>query len=509
MSSVTEPNWDGFIIPTVTENDYGLNWPQGTPQLAKELAAFRMCRSDAKVGKVETAFNHALRICQLLWTDEFVSIRRGHVLNTYFLDCIHDLCKFNHLAVTGPASSGKTYSTAVFFLICFYSAPDQTSGLISTTARQDAERRVWGDVKKLHRSARFTENQFPEIGEIIEYSMCIVYNPAKIAGKDFNVRDFRHGIMVVPTGGDNSGEDALNKIMGTKNTYVYWAVDEGPAMPAEIMSPRANLASNDFFQFVMIGNASYKTDPHGRACEPKDGWSSITPNMKRWRGRTLDVLFLHGEKSPNDLLQSNATTKRELYYPKLSNRFMREEIAEFAGNGDIEYGRNTQYYWRFAVGYWMGSDDQQTVLSEGLVKSHRADSPPEPWGVGRVRVFAGFDPGFSAGGDANALMFFHFGFTVRGKVQLFIESESIEIRPTVSDRKEYARAVAEAVVAQCTKRDVDIGDFACDVSADGGITAQAIEKEWGLAGAQLLSSTDTATVAKFSNSRHSVLDDHS
>lgn len=501
MDSVTEdPTWDGFIIPSVKNNDYGLDWPPGVSQLAIEFKCFQMAKDNNRIGKVESAFNHALRIIQLLWADEYVSIKRGHVYNTYFLDCLYDLCKFKSLAITGPASSGKTYSSAVFLLICFYSAPDSTSVLISTTARQDSERRVWGDVKKLHRAARFTENMLPEIGEIIEYAGCIVYNPSKIAGKDFNVRDFRNGIMVVPTGGDSSGEDALNKIMGTKNTNVYWMVDEGPAMPADIMSPRSNLEFNDFCMFIMVGNAQFKTDPHGRACEPLAGWSSINSNMKRWRGRTLDVLFLHGERSPNDIYQPSVTEKRELMYPKLSNVFARDAVAEFNGNGDIEFGRNTPGYWRFAIGFWMGSDEQQTVLSEGFVKMHKADQKPEPWGVQRVRVFAGFDPGFTSGGDANSIFFIHFGYTLKGKPQVMFETESVEIRPAVTDRKEYATAVGEQVVVLARdRREVDPQDLGGDVSSDGGITFDAIGKAWGLTGFKLLSSLESSNNARYKN----------
>jgi hypothetical protein len=500
MDSVTDPVWDDFVIPDAKLNDYGLEWPEGTPQIVIEFKCFQLAKEKRKIGRVKSAFHHALNIIQLLWPDELVSIKRNHVLNTYFLDTLYDLCKFEHLAITGPASSGKTYTSAVFILINFYSAPDQTSCLVSTTARQDAERRVWGDIKKLHRGAKFTENMLPEIGEIIEYAGCIVYNPAKIANKDFNVRDFRHGIMVVPTGGDSSGEEALNKIMGTKNQNVIWMVDEGPAMPADIMSPRANLEANPSFMFVMVGNAQYKTDPHGRACEPKEGWSSINPSMKRWRGKTLNVLFLHGEKSPNDLYDSKALLKSELQYPKLSNRFMREAIAEFAGNGDIEYGLNTQHYWRFAIGFWMGSDEQQTVLSEGYIKMHKADAPPEPWGINRVRFFGGFDPGFTAGGDANSVMFISFGFTMKGKPQIVFETDSIEIRPAVTDRKEYASAVADEVVKQARdKRDTDPQDFGGDISSDGGITFDAISKEWGLTGFQLLSSLEASSMAKYAN----------
>ena len=110
MDSVTEPNWDDFVIPRVEENDYGLEWPKGTPQIVIEFKCFQLAKLGKKIGEIESTFNHALRIIQLLWPDELVSIKRGHVLNTYFLDTLYELCNLQHLAITGPASSGKTYS---------------------------------------------------------------------------------------------------------------------------------------------------------------------------------------------------------------------------------------------------------------------------------------------------------------------------------------------------------------------------------------------------------------
>jgi hypothetical protein len=339
----------------------------------------------------------------------------------------------------------------------------------------------------------------PEPGEVIEHFSCIVYNPAKIAGKDFNIRDFRNGIIVVPTGGDSTGDEAMAKIQGTKNNFVYWGIDEGTKMPTNIMAPRGNLVHNPYAMFVMVGNASKKTDPHGRACEPLGGYGSIDANQKRWRGKTLNVLFLHGERGPNDIYFPDAKKQSDLPYPSLCNKFGRLKDALLYGNGDLDLGVNTQDYWTFAIGFWMGSDDSQTCLSEGFVKSHNADRAPDKWGVGRVRVFGACDPGFAAGGDANAVMFMHLGYTIRGKVQLHLESTSIEIRPRVADRKEYAAAVGEEVVRLCKERGCQPQDFAVDVSADGGITGQAIENAWGLGGIQLLSSLAPSTADKFAN----------
>lgn len=494
-----ENDWADFIIPSVTENDYGLSWPEGTPQLVKELKGFYYARIDEQVGEFGTAFEHGLRAIQLLWDDEFVSISRNCALNTYFLDVFSQLCKFKNLAITGPASSAKTYTSAIFLLLNFYMAPDKFAGLISTTSGTSSERRVWADVKRLHRNVKWEQNNFPEIGEILEYLKLIVYNPAKIAGENYNIRDFRNGILVIPVGSDASGEQALDTIAGTKNDFVSWMIDEGPMMPTGIMDPIGNLIHNPYFQFIMVGNANLKTDPHGRACEPRGGWGTIDPSMKRWEGKTMDVLFLHGEKGPNDIYFGDAKKKKNLPYPRLSNRFSREEQAFNEGDGNVEAGKNTHKYWRMSIGYWMGSDIQQTILSEAYVKSCNADRKPERWGPGRVRTFAGFDPAFTSGGDSNAITFAQIGRTMNGSIQCLIESASIEIKPLVTDRKEYSQAVAERVVQLCKDRNMNPEDLAMDVSGDGGITADHVSRIWALSGIQLLSSLMPSSSDKYAN----------
>lgn len=499
------PNeWEGFEVPSVTESNYGLAFPKGTSQLVIELACFKLGWdfkkeiSDKMPGKVEEPFRHALRICQLLWAEKFVKIqdKATGALNTYFLDVLHDCCEFKDLAVTGPASAAKTYSCAIFMLICFYSNPSQFCGLISTTSGKGAERRVWGDVKKLHRNARFTDYEMPVIGEIVEYLSLIVFNPgAMFSNKAATQRDFRQGIMVIPVAADSTGDAALDVIMGTKQAYMCWMVDEGPAMPADIMAPRGNLVSN-VFQFIMVGNANNRTDPHGRACEPLDGWKMLDPSVKRWEAATLDVLFLHGECSPNDYYGEGITKKAKLPFPYLSNAFNRKEMAKVYIK---EGGINSFRYWRFGIGYWLGSDLQQTVLSENFVKMHSADQPPKKWGLSRPRAFAALDPGFTAGGDINSLTIIIAGTDITGKPQIVFPSASIEIVPMVTEKKDYAKAVAQEAVRQCKEATVNPQDFGGDVSSDGGITLNEVQNEWGLGGIQLLSSLEPSSLAKYAN----------
>lgn len=504
-----ENEWADFSIPTTDREIYGLQkfYPKGASQLLIELTAFRMCRKSKrnieKFGLVN-AFHHMLKCVQLLWSDKDVCIQKkykgGIAKNTYFLDIMHDLCNFRDIGLTGPASCAKTFTVSIFDLVCFYCAPDEFMGLISTTSASASERRVWGDIKSLHRAARFNDNGMTPIGEVIEYMKCLTFNPAKDMGGDMNERDLRNGVLVIPVSNDAKGKQALETIMGSKNKMVSWTVDEGPAMPNDIMAPRIALGYNNYFQFIITGNASERNDPHGRALEPAAGWGSINPDMKRWKANTCDVLFLHGERGPNDIYgDPDAEEQSDLPFPYLSNRFTRDISARVAGNGNIEYGRNTIEYWRFSIGYWIGSDVRQTVLSEAGILSVNANAEPMMWGSGQKRTFAGFDPAFVSGGDSNALMMMTAGYDIAGHFQLLIDNESIEIRPATSNKEEYRDLVAAEVVRRCKERKMDIQDFLIDASSDGGMTAQAVEKAWGLAGVQMLSSLDLSSSIEYRN----------
>lgn len=503
-----------FLDSQLTEN-YGIKqferYGKQIPQLTKELKLFYEAKHRTGLKGCRSAFHHALNITYILHRNETIEVCknwRGYkVPNNYFLDNLYDLCQFDHVAFTGSASCAKTFTASWFGLMNFYAYPydqdgDGTTVLFTTTAGSHAERRGWGDIKKLHRRARWDLAGCYEIGKIVEHLKCIVFDTGEIEGTKATQRDYRNGIMVVPVGQDKSGESAMDAIMGTKNKNVLWLVDEGPAMPVGILDARTNLAFNPLFQLIMLGNANDKNDPHGTSCEPEGGWDSINPQKdRRWKGKTMSVRFNHGEESPNDLYVPDhlIRERKDLPYNYLSNRFSREDTAKFSGNGDTEYGKTTLHYFRFAIGFWSASGVQQTVLSEGYVRNFQSTDDPEIWGSDRRRTFAGFDPAFTSGGDDCALYFAETGRTILGKEQCIFSKETITINPTQSDKEEYRKLVARRVVGLCKNAGMSIEDLGVDVSNDGGLMMQEIEKEWGERGVTGISSQGASSSPKYQN----------
>ena len=358
--------------------------------------------------------------------------------------------------------------------------------MISTTSGGAAERRVWGEVKNLHRKAKFNiwikfTNQNQKIGEVIDYLKCITFDENKeLQGGTKNQRDLRNGLIVIPVANDSTGQHALDTIMGTHTDYVLWCVDEMPAMMDGIMRPRSNLISNMFFQFIGIGNADTKSDPHGRACEPIDGWDTINQNTDRfWQGKTLDVLFLHGEESPNDhpaVKKDECKEPMDFPFPYLSNAYSRREIALVEGNGDYDLGKQTIGYNRFAIGFWYGDDVSNTILSAEFVHRFKANQTPQPFGHNGFTTYWSLDPAFASGGDANSLTFIKVGVDVYGHMQVVFPQQSIEIRPLASNREDYRKLVADEVVKQCKLNNASPQNGTYEATGDGGMVGDEISK---------------------------------
>jgi hypothetical protein len=494
-------------VVQLTERNYGVTWKPGTTQLYKELYSLKHALYHVKGRKKKfahkNAFYHCLNVVRILWPDgvpgyKGITIfkqKNGKIIyNSYFLNTLKLLCydgmKGNDVGLTGPASSAKTFATSVFLLCAFYASPDNTSCLISTTSATASERRIWGDIKSLHRRAKFVGNGLEPIGRIIDYLKALTYmtedEVSKMEGmKNYSTessnrsrqKDLRNGLIVIPIPDDSSGDSALDTIMGTKNEHVYWAIDELPTMRNGVLRPRANLIQNSFLKIIGIGNANKQSDPHGVYCRPAVGWTSMELDIDKcitWQAETCTVLCLNGMDSPNDYYEKICGIVEhdvDLPFTYLCNRFGHEYNKKTFGVDSVEY-------WRFSKGLWIGEQNEQTILSEGIILANGCDQPGVAFRHGSVGL-CGFDPGMASGGDANSLMFAVAGYTPEGDRQLTVEPDNVSINPLTKTREEYRKKVAEAVVKECRSRNVQPRNFFMDISADGGLMMKAIMEEWG------------------------------
>jgi len=114
----------------------------------------------------------------------------------------------------------------------------------------------------------------------------------------------------------------------------------------------------------------------------------------------------------------------------------------------------------------------------GIVINHNGDQPSRYWNHVGPRAIAGFDCGFTSGGDDNSLCIGYVGRDIHGQVQLACETDTYSINPITSSREEYRKAVAEQVIKICREKLVQPNDFYMDISNDGGLMMREINNQW-------------------------------
>lgn len=509
MDTSKRIDFSRFDLPQLTEDSYGFRWGEGhsgqqVSQVTKDLCGFRF---NGSVEGFNSRFWHGLKLVQMIWPGQVELFKKWRhfqsgdevvIWNTDFIRIFKALCESKRVALTGSSSSGKTFAVAVYAMLMFMCDPENTTVMVSTTAGSDAERRVWAEIRDLHRMA---DSVFP-VGTLIDYIKCITFDPGRELLKSRSVmeRDIRNGIMLIPIPRGQEGENALGKIIGTKNKNVIWIIDELPHMIDDILRPESNLEANLFFQLVGIGNANRKTDPHGRMCEPAGGYDTITVDDDEWEGVAgTRVVFCHGKRTGNfhPAVDQSSDDRQAYPFPFLSSPPYVRRVAELNGHGNPALGEKTIDFMRFAIGFWYGSDVPETILSAEMCREHKAVESGVQWGSLGTTIVAGFDCGFSAGGDANELTFLKIGKGHDGRSWAEAPAESIRISGIVSDRESFRKAVAKQVVAECRRAGVKPGDFGMDINADGGLMMQEIQREWQTHEVVGLSSLEKADDEKY------------
>jgi hypothetical protein len=445
---------EGYDISQPHYENYGGKFPTELPQIAVELTLFRETLKKKNIRRPDglDRFYHGMNIVRLIWNNEHVELFRDpdedtawdeRIWNNYFLTVFRALCSGRGKILTGPAGASKSFVVAIYSLICFFSAPKGTSFLVSTTSAGASERRIWGYLKKLHNKARW------KIGTAVDYLKVITLDKDEIQDKKQG-REISNGIILVPIANDSTGDAALDTVMGTHNDYVYWAIDELPAMKKGVLRPVANLEINAFFQLIGAGNASSKGDPHGLACEPANGWESLSlEGTCEYEGKEFDVVFLHGSESPNDNPKIDASKileKDDFPFPYLTNSIGRNNVAKIQGRGDEGIGKETQEYYRFCIGKWPDvASTMITLVNYNEIRRYGADKKRDPWGPDGYKTFWGLDPDYTTGGDGCSLTPLLVGYNYLGTPQIVFPRDSHAIKPSATDKESYRESVARVV----------------------------------------------------------------
>lgn len=386
------------------------------------------------------------------------------VQNYWHVRMARALCRFKRVIFLGCASSGKTHRSAAYGKTLWKSRPFGTSVYLSTTSAEAGEARTWGTVKDLFNVDKY------RIGKIIN-SLRVITLDEETRGEDGEKeRDYRNGIRAVLIKAGAEGKNVVGSICGRKNDQVVWICDELNFLDPGVLDARVNLFSNDFAQFVGIGNAPTEGSPLYTDAEPfgekfPDGWRSVDKDVHEgWPTRTGYCLYFNGEKSPNMQVPRGQKPR----FKKLMDWAKRDEILATAG------GEDTPVFYTQFYGFPPTVDIPDKILTWKLMHSNGAFEQPL-WDGSPVKVLAGLDLGFREGGDPCVICFSRIGRDTRGKTIAAFEKDGIPLLPSQKSKEAFEQQIAGMVIKSCRERECH--NLALDVSGDGGLLLQAIERK--------------------------------
>ena len=277
---------------------YGLWWPKFLDPLEIE---FKMCRKGGRwkseSGKTygEGLFFHYRRAMQLMWPEVVWHKWNNLIVEKY---CDPDI---RTIAILGPASSGKTHTSALCAITDYFIWFDSTTVIVCSTTKELLEQRVFGEIKRLWRSARKRYRWLP--GNLIEGRLRIVTDSREDLDEG---RDFINGVLGVPVkkGNDYVG---LGDFAGMKNKRVTLVGDELSLLPPAFIHAISNLDKNMRLKVIGLGNPKDTMDALGMLAEPAahlggwDGGIDQTPGTKTWETKRHGgiCIQLPGDDSPN------------------------------------------------------------------------------------------------------------------------------------------------------------------------------------------------------------------
>lgn len=387
---------------------YGHDWPEGTTDLDIELAML----ADPELESPEP---HYLAIDRLLWPDDDQHRWATLAFETFSENTISVLM--------GPSDSGKTYPAAKWALMEYWTDPDHTLVLMSSTDVRGLELRVWGEMTELFNRAK---EKFPLLpGVILEGKRSITTDESANRGTK-KPRTLRKGIICIPCLQDGKFV-GLGKYVGIKQKRLRQVADECQLMGASFLNAVPNFLGKDY-KGVFLGNPLDPMDPLGRIAEPEEGWANHPEPeaTTTWKTRLYDGTCVNfvGTDSPN----FDFPRTQKVKYPYMISWKKIDQVAAFWGKDSIEYCSQ-------CVGVLKVGLVGNRVITVQLCQEHGADAEAVWQGTDRTRIY-GIDPAY--GGGARCVGgWVEFGRDPHGRMILRVNAPRVyPVRPGVSMKPE-------------------------------------------------------------------------
>jgi len=434
-------------------NEFGREFPDEASMASVHLWCYRHHIADDP--DMLTKHEHFKAAIDLLFPEKFSNGETGFVWSEW--EERRSLAWVTHEYQTwwGCAASGKSTSAAVYALMDWISAPNETTVTVCSTSLEALRQRIWREILRYHGLLR---QQDPSVfGNVRRQPPMLSYEPEEQDGQASTINAM-FGIAI-PEGDD---ENAMRNAFGKHNRYNILILDEMQMMHPAAANAYDNISTGGIEnKFLGMGNPWSRLDGLGKASEPKDGWNSISPEMEQWETKKGVCLYFDGLKSPG------------IKDPKKYHFLLCQKDID---SMMVDPGPDSPRFWSQRRGFCPPEGLVETVLSENFIsKFNMKDSIN--W-RDRPRYCAGLDPSFSAGGDKAVYTPAKVGLATNGKqvIQL-LPPENINLQLT-QDGEPLVYVLAHNVIEKLIRDGITPSDLTIDTTGAQRALADIIDIEW-------------------------------
>ena len=433
---------------------YGRRFKAGVTRLQVELLAF-LQGWEAPFGKGKLA--HFKRIVTLLWPD--------YQWNRWSEDQARALCENNLVAFMGCGGSGKSLMLAMWALINWWAAPQDTTIAVTSTDIDGGKRRVWGYVVTLHQTARWQDDS----GNVGKPPGKLTDQPpmVRLVETEDGIRGAGQQSISLVAAGNQHLDSAMKVLQGLHNRRVILILDELQSLASSIIGGvLENLQRNEYFQLCAAGNIGDATDPLGVLCRPvtdtNHGYDDVNSETKSWKitrqGMNGICVRFDAEDSPNFDDYVEDCPDRYPFLPRVSEVRAKKDLL---ARGLVEIGD----YYRQWKAFITPSSVEDGRYSAAAILKFEAKMMADWAKAGGYVTIGGCDPAYTSGGDRFVLMPIRYGQTNAGIWTLEFQVP-ILLQHNVDSDELRNYDIARQAVEHCKRHMIEPIYFGIDCSGE-------------------------------------------
>ena len=436
-----------------------ISTPEGNPAVAAMNKVFPYAHPfsiHAKLVKEES--NPDLKFNSLKAMHDYAWPQYAKTWNYWDERRFRTFCEgYTYVSYAGGASTGKSHCSARLALLFEMISPKTRTVIVASTTLSALSVRIWGYITRLVSELRINFPLHLYGGQ----SPRILYDK----------RDPIHGMYAVAAGKGTDEKAIANWIGRHPKEAMMLILDEAPDLDPVLLKSLPNLESGSIdFYCMALGNSLSIFDLHGALSTPKHGWDSINPVKDViWETtqRNGKCLFFSCYESP--AIHEQDPEKKKL----LEKIFITEEVLQ---EKTETYGKDSDSFYRFVLGFWKRSGIDETVISKSFLDEYDVRKTAEWSGITPLQIVGGLDPAFSQGGDQCIFRLAVMGQDVYGQIVLDFRGEELIFRIPINASINTAieTQIAKYVINVLAKYKCPLGNICIDSNGQGRALGELI-----------------------------------